>query len=69
MNKRKIFLTTIAIIGYVSLILELTVVDGGFLLATVGVCFSLVGTIGMCICSEKFRNWFFFALDGPCFWS
>ena len=66
--KKKIFWMTMAIIGYISLILEFTVVDGGILLAIVGVCFSLMGTIGMCICSEKFRNWFFLMLDGPCWW-
>ncbi len=65
---KKIFWMIMAVIGYISLILEVTVVDGGVLLAMEGVFFSMVGTIGMCICSEKFRNWFFFVLDSPCWW-
>lgn len=66
--KKKVLWLGMALIGYVSLILELTVIDGGILLAAVGVIFSIVGTIGMCVCSKKFREWFCVMLDGPCWW-
>ena len=49
-----------AVMGYMSLILEVTGMDGGvFACNGRSIFFSIDGTIGMCICSESFRNCFF----------
>lgn len=67
MKIQKIWICTV-IIGYILLFLEIAILDGGFLLAFLGIFLSLIGTIGACITSKKFREWLVVIIDAPCFW-